>query len=72
MPKPFDLNHLERIVRDTLGPVQVEIKPKAAPEEVMAQPPVAEKTKVEEAKVEEIIAIAPVVTLNFAVAVKKL
>ena len=59
LPKPFDLNHLERIVRDTLGPVQVEIKPKAAPEEVVAQPPVAEKTKVEEAKVEEIIAIAP-------------
>ena len=59
LPKPFDLNHLERIVRDTMGPVQVEIKPKAAPEEVVAQPPVAEKTKVEEAKVEEIIAIAP-------------
>jgi DNA-binding response OmpR family regulator len=59
LPKPFDLNHLERIVRDTLGPVQIEIKPKAAPEEVVAQPPVAEKTKVEEAKVEEIIAIAP-------------
>ncbi|GAI33007.1 unnamed protein product, partial [marine sediment metagenome] len=28
LPKPFDLNHLERIIRDTLGPIQVEIKPK--------------------------------------------
>jgi len=54
LPKPFNLNQLEKIIRDTLGPVQVEIKPKAAPEEVVAQPPVVEETKVEEA-----IAIAP-------------
>ena len=54
LPKPFNLNQLEKIIRDTLGPVQVEIKPKAAPEEVVAQPPV-----VEEIKVEEAIAIAP-------------
>ena len=30
LPKPFDLNQLEGLIRDTLGPVQVEIKPKAA------------------------------------------
>jgi DNA-binding response OmpR family regulator len=59
LPKPFDLNQLEKIIRDTLGPVQIEIKPKAAPEEAVAQPPVAEEVKVEEAKVEEAIAIAP-------------
>ena len=29
LPKPFDLNQLERLIRDTLGPVQVEIKPEA-------------------------------------------
>jgi len=49
LPKPFDLNHLEKIIRDTLGPVQVEIKPTA----------VAEEAVVEEAEVEEVIAIAP-------------
>ncbi len=54
LPKPFDLNHLEKLIRDTLGPVQVEIKPKAVTEEVVAEPVVAE-----EAKVEEVIAIAP-------------
>ena len=27
LPKPFDLNRLETIIRETLGPVQVEIKP---------------------------------------------
>jgi DNA-binding response OmpR family regulator len=69
LPKPFDLNHLEEIIRDTLGPVQVEIKPKAAPEEAIVQPPVVEEAKVEEAiaqppvveeaKVGEAIAIAP-------------
>jgi len=74
LPKPFDLNQLEKIIRETLGPVQVEIKPKAAPEEAIAQPPVVEEAKVEEAiaqptvveeakveeaKVEEAIAIAP-------------
>ena len=69
LPKPFDLNQLEKIIRDTLGPVQVEIKPKAAPEGAIAQPLVVEEAKVEkaiaqplaaeEAKVEEAIAIAP-------------
>ncbi len=59
LPKPFDLNQLEKIIRDTLGPVQVKIQPKAAPEGAIAQPPVVEEVKVEEAKVEEAIAIAP-------------
>jgi len=69
LPKPFDLNHLEKIIRDTLGPVQVKIKPKVAPEGAVAQPLVVEEAKVEEAivqptvveeaKVEEAIAIAP-------------
>lgn len=27
LPKPFDLNRLEEIIRETLGPVQVELKP---------------------------------------------
>jgi len=54
LPKPFDLNELERLIRETLGPVQVEIKPKAATEETVAEP-----IAVEEAEVEEVIAIAP-------------
>jgi len=54
LPKPFDLNDLEKLVRETLGPVQVEIKPKAVTEEAVAEP-----TIVEEAKVEEVVAIAP-------------
>ena len=48
LPKPFDLNDLEKLIRETLGPVQVEIKPKAVPEAV-AEPAI----------VEEVIAIAP-------------
>ena len=27
LPKPFDLNNLEKLIQETLGPVQVEIKP---------------------------------------------
>jgi len=54
LPKPFDLNELENLIRETLGPVQVEIKPKAITEEAVAEPIV-----VEEARVEEVIAIAP-------------
>ena len=54
LTKPFDLNDLEKIIRETLGPVQVEIKPKAVTEKAVAEPIVAE-----EAKVEEVIAIAP-------------
>ena len=29
LPKPFDVNELEKLIRETLGPVQVEIRPKA-------------------------------------------
>jgi len=54
LTKPFDLNDLEKIIRDTLGPVQVEIKPKAVTKEAVAEP-----VAVEEAKVEEVIAVAP-------------
>jgi DNA-binding response OmpR family regulator len=53
LPKPFDLNQLEKIIRDTLGPVQVEIKPKTAHGEAKAEP------AAEETKVEEVIAVAP-------------
>jgi len=59
LTKPVSLDALEELIRKTLGPVQVEIKPKAVPEEVIAQPPVAEEARVEEAEVEEVIAIAP-------------
>ena len=52
LPKPFSLDALEKLIQQTLGPVQLEIKPKAAPKEAIVLP-------VEEAKVEEIIAIAP-------------
>jgi len=53
LPKPFDLNELEKLIRETLGPVQVEIKPEAVTEEAIAKPAVVEK-----AEVEEVIAIA--------------
>jgi DNA-binding response OmpR family regulator/NAD-dependent dihydropyrimidine dehydrogenase PreA subunit len=33
LPKPFDLNRLEEIIRESLGPVQVEIRPKAVTKE---------------------------------------
>jgi DNA-binding response OmpR family regulator len=49
LTKPFDLNQLEQIIRDTLGVIQVEIKPKAAIKETVAEPAV----------VEEAITIAP-------------
>ena len=41
LPKPFDLNHLEEIIRQTLGPVQEAIRPEAAPQRAAAdtQPP---------------------------------
>jgi len=52
LTKPFSLDALEKLIRDALGPVQLEIKPKAAPKEAIVLP-------VEEARVEEIIAIAP-------------
>ena len=28
LPKPFELNRLERLIRDVLGPIQLEIRPK--------------------------------------------
>jgi bidirectional [NiFe] hydrogenase diaphorase subunit len=46
LPKPFDLNQLEEIIRETLGPVQVEIKPKAVTGE--AAPAVPKEAPVEE------------------------
>jgi DNA-binding response OmpR family regulator len=54
LPKPFELNALEKLIRETLGPLQIEIRPKAAAEEAIAEP-----IAVEEVKVEEVIAIAP-------------
>lgn len=33
LPKPFDLNTLEKLIEETLGPVQLEIKAKAPPAE---------------------------------------
>jgi CheY-like chemotaxis protein len=54
LAKPFSLNALETLIQKTLGPVQVEIKPKAPPDKAKAQPPLVEKVKVE-----EIIAITP-------------
>jgi len=53
LPKPFSLDALEKLIQETLGPVQVEIKPKVTTEE-------AEPAIVEEAPVvaEEVTAIA--------------
>jgi DNA-binding response OmpR family regulator/ferredoxin len=64
LPKPFDLNELEERISKTLGPIQVEIRPKVAVEEAVAGPVEAEtaevkEVEVEEAEVEETIAIAP-------------
>jgi len=42
LPKPFDLNRLEESIKKTLGPMQVEIKPKAAAEKTVAEPTMAE------------------------------
>ena len=57
LTKPFDLNELEKIIRETLGPIQVEIKPKAPGEIAIAEPIVAEEAKAEEekAQVEEVV-----------------
>ena len=54
MTKPFGLNELEERVRETLGPVQVEVKPKAITKEAVTGPIV-----VNEVNVEEIVTIAP-------------
>jgi len=52
LPKPFAPDALEKLIRETLGPVQVELKPKATIKEARVEAPA-----VEEAKVEEVIAI---------------
>jgi len=57
LPKPFALNELEKLIRDTLGPIQVEIRPKMVSKEAIAEPIVAEEARVEAAKVEEVIPI---------------
>jgi len=46
LSKPVDLNQLEELIRGTLGPVQVEIRPKAVTEE--AAPPVPREALGEE------------------------
>ncbi len=38
LTKPFDLNRLEESIRSTLGPVQVEIRPKVAAEKAVTEP----------------------------------
>jgi DNA-binding response OmpR family regulator len=48
LPKPFELDGLEKLIQETLGPVQVELSPKAVTEEVITKPPVVEKPGVEE------------------------
>ncbi len=50
LSKPFDLNKLEALIRQTLGPVQVEIKPKAKE---------AGPIMVVKPRVEEVIVITP-------------
>jgi len=37
LPKPFDLNRLEELIQETLGPVQVEIRPTAITEEALRE-----------------------------------
>jgi len=39
LPKPFDLNRLEELLRETLGSAQVEIKPKVVTEEAVPVAP---------------------------------
>jgi CheY-like chemotaxis protein len=55
LPKPFDLNQLEKLIRDTLGVVQVEIKPKAAPEKAQVEI----KPKAAPEKAGEVITVVP-------------
>jgi NADPH-dependent glutamate synthase beta subunit-like oxidoreductase/CheY-like chemotaxis protein/NAD-dependent dihydropyrimidine dehydrogenase PreA subunit len=51
LPKPVQLNQLEALIRDALGPVQVEVKPKAAvaPAKAELVVEVEEPARVEEA-----------------------
>ena len=57
LPKPFDLNDLEKLIRGTLGPVQVEIRPEAAAETAIVELAEVEEVKAEEerVRVEEVI-----------------
>lgn len=48
LTKPFEPNDLENIIRNVLGPVQVEIKPSAAVKEAVAEPVVTKPAKVAE------------------------
>ncbi len=48
LPKPFELNQLEKVIQEALGPVQVEIRPRAVTEEVVAEPAVIEEAFREE------------------------
>ena len=57
LPKPFAPEAVEKLVQETLGPVQVEIKPKTTVEEAIEA--VVEAPAVEEAKVEEVVTITP-------------
>jgi CheY-like chemotaxis protein len=54
LPKPLELNDLEKLIQETLGPVQIEIGSKAVIGEAVAEPIAAE-----EAKVEEVVAGVP-------------
>lgn len=59
LSKPFPLNKLEAVIRNALGPVQVEVKPKdeVAPAEV--EPPLVEEAPLEErGRVEEAVDLA--------------
>jgi len=53
LPKPVKLNELEALIRDVLGPVQVEVKPKAGVTPAKVELPVAEEEEL--AQVEEVI-----------------
>ena len=52
LSKPVKLNELEALIRDVLGPVQVEVKPKAAVAPPKVELPVVEE---ERARVEEVV-----------------
>jgi len=54
LPKPVKLNELEALIRDALGPVQVEVKPKAAVAPAKVELPVVEEEE-DLARVEEVI-----------------
>jgi len=57
LTKPFDLNELEKIIRENLGPVQVEIRPKTPGGTVVAEPVTVEEVKEEDerSRVEEVV-----------------